>query len=116
MFLVERNAIVSTGNVAAVFGGTLGGTFRNNGIYNGTLAVASGGSVGGSGTFDTAVTFGTVTLDSLGQNANAYGSFATTQIGNDVYLTWTAIPEPSTYALLLGGGGGAGALKQPCST
>lgn len=195
---------ITVGNQVTV---NTGGTFRNNGIYNGTLAVASGGRVGGSGTFDSAVTFGagtrlspgnspgittftsgltletganfdfelianttagrgtnydgtdvtggafvlqsgalfnitlnlaestvnfadsfwagsqqwlvldvannpgalpaftigTVTLDSLGQNANAYGSFATTQIGNDVYLTWTAIPEPSTYALLLGG-------------
>lgn len=31
------------------------------------------------------------------------GSFSLTQVGNDVYLTYTAVPEPATCALLAGG-------------
>ena len=185
-----------------------GGTFRNNGIYGGSLTMASGGTLAGSGTFGTAVnmvsgstlapgnspglatfsngltletgsnftfelagntaagrgtsfdavdvtggTFtlqsgvnfnitlnasgssvdftdsfwssnqswlvfdnatnpsiaalfalGTITTDSNGVSYSAYGSFSTSQIGNDIYLTWTAgaIPEPSALATLAG--------------
>lgn len=50
-----------------------------------------------------AFNIGTVSQDSLGQNASSYGTFSTTQIGNNVYLTWTAIPEPSTSMMVLGG-------------
>jgi hypothetical protein len=50
--------------------------------------------------------FDTINLsaDSLGSTLNSVrsnASFAWNQEGNDVYLTYTAVPEPSTYALLV---------------
>lgn len=42
---------------------------------------------------------GTITLDSLGQNYSAYGSFNTSVSGNDLHLNWVAVPEPSTWML-----------------
>lgn len=42
-------------------------------------------------------------LDSLGNSLasqRAGASFGLSQVNNDVYLTYTAVPEPSTYALL----------------
>lgn len=49
--------------------------------------------------------FGTINLsaDSLGSSlasVRTNASFAWNQQGSDVYLTYTAVPEPSTYALL----------------
>ena len=51
---------------------------------------------------------GTVTPDINSKTYDAYGNFATSVTGNDVYLNWTAVPEPSTYALL--GLSGIGAM------
>jgi fibronectin-binding autotransporter adhesin len=49
-------------------------------------------------------TLGSVSNDSLG---NAFsttgGSFGFNQVGNDIYLVYTAVPEPSTWVLLAGG-------------
>jgi len=44
---------------------------------------------------------GSVSLDISGNNYSAFGSFATSvDVNNDLYLNWTAVPEPSTYALI----------------
>jgi hypothetical protein len=49
---------------------------------------------------------GSITADSttaaFGTAATNGGAFSFTQTGNDIYLTYTAIPEPSTYAVLAG--------------
>lgn len=45
-------------------------------------------------------------LDSQGQllsEVRANGAFSLQQVGSDIYLTYAAIPEPSTYGLILGG-------------
>jgi hypothetical protein len=50
-----------------------------------------------AGIFD----LGTVTHDSLGQSfSTTGGSLAFSQVGNDIYLNYTAVPEPGTWALL----------------
>ena len=54
----------------------------------------------GAGSTTGNFTVGTISLDSLGNNYSGYGSFSTSVVSNDVYLEWTAVPEPSTYALL----------------
>jgi len=56
--------------------------------------------------FDSTGVFDTIDLstDSLGAtlaSVRTNASFAWNQQGNDVYLTYTAVPEPSTYALLM---------------
>jgi hypothetical protein len=44
---------------------------------------------------------GTVSNDSLGQAfSSTGGSLAFSQVGNDIYLNYTAVPEPGTWALL----------------
>jgi len=44
---------------------------------------------------------GTVSNDSLGQTfTSTGGSLAFSQVGNDIYLNYTAVPEPGTWALL----------------
>jgi autotransporter-associated beta strand protein len=43
---------------------------------------------------------GTVSVDSQGGIYTNYGSFSFSQSGNDIYLNWAAIPEPSTGILL----------------
>ncbi len=44
---------------------------------------------------------GTVSNDSLGQTfSSTGGSLAFSQVGNDIYLNYTAVPEPGTWALL----------------
>jgi autotransporter-associated beta strand protein len=53
---------------------------------------------GGSGIFSGTQTVG---VDSLGNSlTGARGSFAFTNTGPEVFLNYTAIPEPSTYAML----------------
>jgi autotransporter-associated beta strand protein len=50
--------------------------------------------------------------DNLGESLNAlkpHASFAWKQVGNDIYLNYTAVPEPSTYALLALAAAGVGA-------
>jgi len=59
-----------------------------------------------SPTLDSESLFDTIDLstDSLGAtlaSVRTDASFAWNQQGNDVYLTYTAVPEPSTYALLI---------------
>ncbi len=59
-----------------------------------------------SPTLDSESLFDTIDLstDSLGAtlaSVRTNASFAWNQQGNDVYLTYTAVPEPSTYALLV---------------
>ena len=55
----------------------------------------------GAGTTSGNFVLGVITPDINSQTYNAYGSFSTTvDVNNDVYLNWTAVPEPSTYALL----------------
>ncbi len=50
-----------------------------------------------AGIFD----LGTVSNDSLGHSfSSTGGSLAFSQIGNDIYLNYTAVPEPGTWALL----------------
>lgn len=48
---------------------------------------------------------GTVSNDILGNSfSSTGGSLSFSQVGNDIYLNYTAaIPEPSTYAMILGG-------------
>ncbi|MEO0452511.1 MAG: PEP-CTERM sorting domain-containing protein [Verrucomicrobiota bacterium] len=51
---------------------------------------------------------GTISLDSLGNDFSVtQGALAFSQSGNDIFLNYTAIPEPSTFALF---GLGLGAL------
>ncbi|MDX6766573.1 MAG: autotransporter-associated beta strand repeat-containing protein [Candidatus Methylacidiphilales bacterium] len=63
---------------------------------------ANAPTLASSGIFDTI----TLTLDS-GSNSlasiRAGSSFSWSQSGNDIYLNYTAVPEPSTYAMVLGG-------------
>jgi autotransporter-associated beta strand protein len=50
-------------------------------------------------------------LDSLGNSLasqRAGANFGLSQVNNDVYLTYTAVPEPSTYALLVLGAAALG--------
>ncbi len=50
-----------------------------------------------AGIFD----LGSVSNDSLGQSfSTTGGSLAFSQVGNDIYLNYTAVPEPGTWALL----------------
>lgn len=50
-----------------------------------------------AGIFD----LGTVSNDSLGQSfSSTGGSLAFSQVGSDIYLNYTAVPEPGTWALL----------------
>jgi autotransporter-associated beta strand protein len=200
--LIDANVTANNGVIV-----NTGGTFRNNGIYNGTLTVNTGGTVAGSGNFTSAVTIvsganlapgnspglatftsgltlntgsnfnfeligntssgrgtnfdavdvtggtftlqsgvnfnitlngtgstvdftnafwtnnqswlvfsntnapsiadtinifnlGTVSVDSQGGIYTNYGSFSFSQSGNDIYLNWAPIPEPSTGILL----------------
>lgn len=61
----------------------------------------------GVGTTTGNFAIGTVSLDSLGKAYSSYGSFSTSaDVNNDLYLNWTAVPEPSTYALLILSGAG----------
>ena len=50
-------------------------------------------------------------LDGQGDSFSSalVGSFSLSQVGQDVYLNYSAVPEPSTYGLLLGGLALAGA-------
>jgi autotransporter-associated beta strand protein len=43
---------------------------------------------------------GTVSADSQSNTYTGYGSFSFSQSGNDIYLNWAPIPEPSTGILL----------------
>ena len=54
----------------------------------------------GAGSTTGNFTVGTISLDSVGNSYLSYGSFSTSVVSSDVYLNWTAVPEPSTYALL----------------
>lgn len=59
-----------------------------------------------SPTLDSGAVFDTInpSTDSLGvslTSVRANATFAWSQQGSDVYLTYTAVPEPSTYALLV---------------
>lgn len=60
-------------------------------------------NLGGAGSVTGMFNLGAVSLDSLGNNYASYGSFGLSTVSGDVVLSWTAIPEPSTYALLAGG-------------
>jgi hypothetical protein len=60
------------------------------------ILTASGGITG----FD-AAKFG---LDLASFQNPFSGTWAVTNAGNDLFLTYTAVPEPSTYALLALGG------------
>lgn len=52
-------------------------------------------------TIDALFTVGTISTDSLGQNFSLTGGeFSFFQSDNDVYLSFTAIPEPSTWLLV----------------
>lgn len=56
-------------------------------------------------------TLGTISNDSLGRSLNSireYAGFALDQSGNNVVLTFTAVPEPSSYVLALMGLGISG--------
>ncbi len=53
-----------------------------------------------TGVFDT-IDLSTDSLGSTLASVRSDASFAWNQQGNDVYLTYTAVPEPSTYALLV---------------
>jgi len=65
--------------------------------------------VNGTGTGD--FTLGTVSVDSLGHGSSSYGYFDVANVGGDVYLNWTAVPEPSTTALVVGMGVGFWLLR-----
>ena len=69
--------------------------FADKTSYNWTLAHTTGGIVG----FDT-TDFG---LNAAGFNAGTYtGSFSINTVGNDLVLSYTAIPEPRVYATVFG--------------
>jgi hypothetical protein len=51
-------------------------------------------------------TLGAVSADSLGNFSGGYGAFNLSSVNDDVYLNWTAVPEPSAAALLVLGFGG----------
>lgn len=61
-------------------------------------------------------TLGTISNDSLGRSLNSirqYAGFALDQSGNNVVLTFTAVPEPSAYVLaLIGIGSGGWAMRR----
>jgi fibronectin-binding autotransporter adhesin len=73
-------------------GGGLPG-FDNTASYSWTIASATGSITG----FDTSV----VTLDTSNVGADlGMGHFFLSQSGNDLFVNFTPVPEPSTYALL----------------
>jgi hypothetical protein len=58
---------------------------------------------------------GTNWLDASGNSLvdmRPYGAFGLEQVGSDVYLTFQAVPEPSTFVLLGIGGALAAALRR----
>jgi hypothetical protein len=57
-------------------------------------------TLGSGSVFDT-INLSTDSLGSTLASVRSDASFAWNQQGNDVYLTYTAVPEPSTYALLV---------------
>lgn len=61
--------------------------FNTNGIYD----AASDSST---------VTLGSFRIDDTQFSAGVAGAFSLSQAGNNIYLTFTPVPEPSTYALL----------------
>ena len=70
----------------------------NTGTYQWRIATASGGVLG----FNANV-FNINTSAFSDQNSIAGGTFSVSNVGNDIFLNYTAIPEPSTYAMLIGG-------------
>lgn len=65
--------------------------WTSNQTWTGILNNTSGGSLTGS--------FAAIDNSSW----SAYGAFSTANVGNDVNLVWTAVPEPATWILLFSG-------------
>ncbi len=64
-----------------------------------------------------AFALGTVSADSLGNAFSATGgAFGFKQVGNDTYLTYTAVPEPGTTAFVFGAAALAIALRWKSAT
>ncbi|MBI2515643.1 MAG: PEP-CTERM sorting domain-containing protein [Opitutae bacterium] len=90
-------------DLSNVAGGALSGLDQGHGVYSWTLfstdAIDFNGTASGTGTFDPTV----FNLDLSLMNISALplgGSFALANVGNDILLNFTPVPEPSTYALL----------------
>jgi autotransporter-associated beta strand protein len=92
-FSLKVISLNSDGNAGALTGTFLAGSsyswllFDTNGIYDAN----SDSNVFTPGSFQ---------IDDTQFSAGIAGSFSLSQAGSDIYLTFTPVPEPSTYALM----------------
>jgi T5SS/PEP-CTERM-associated repeat protein/autotransporter-associated beta strand protein len=96
--VISLDSAYALGNLGGVVAGTTYNwlIFDTNGIYD----ITSNGST---------VTTASFTIDdSLFSTALGAGLFGISQIGTDIYLNFTPVPEPSTYAMMVVGLGLAG--------
>jgi autotransporter-associated beta strand protein len=79
----------------------------SSGTYQWRIATATGGVTG----FNANI-FNIDTSAFSDQNSISGGSFSVSNVGNDVFLNYTAVPEPSTFAMLGVGLVGLWALRR----
>jgi autotransporter-associated beta strand protein len=85
-------------NLLSLTAGNLTGDVANFGEVNRQWNILT--ATGGILNFDSALW--TVSTTGFTAEGGYLGAFALDKVGNDLVLTYTAIPEPSTYALLVG--------------